>query len=243
MKELRLSKLMSQKGICSRREADRMIEKGLVRVNGKVISELGTKVPESAEIELLPHAKKWQAERVTIILHKPIGYVSTQPEKGYKQALDLILPNKQWKGSSKGRTFDPKHLRKLSVAGRLDIDSKGLLVLTQDGVIAKKIIGQDAEIEKEYLVRVEGQISRNIIERLSFGLCLDGTPLKRAKVSILEENLLKFIITEGKKRQIRRMCDQVGLKVISLKRVRIGNIRLGELPVGQWRYLNSNEKI
>lgn len=230
---------MSLRGICSRREADRMIEKGLVRVNGKVISELGTKVPENAEIELLPHAKKWQAERVTILLHKPIGYVSTQPEHGYKQAIDLIVPSRQWNGKS----FDPKHLRKLSVAGRLDIDSKGLLVLTQDGVIAKNIIGEKSDIEKEYLVRVEGAITRDIINRLSSGLCLDGIPLKPAKVSQLEENLLKFILFEGKKRQIRRMCDLVGLKVVGLKRVRIGKVRLGDLPVGQWRYLRKDEKF
>lgn len=239
MNELRLSKLMSQRGICSRREADRMIDKGLVRVNGKVISELGTKVPDDADIELLPHAKKWQAERVTILLHKPIGYVSTQPEKGYKEAINLIIPGKQWKGKS----FDPKNLIKLSVAGRLDIDSKGLLVLTQDGVIAKKLIGQDSEIEKEYLVRVEGEITRDTINRLTSGLCLDGAPLKQAKVSQLEENLLKIILVEGKKRQIRRMCDLVGLKVVGLKRVRIGKVRLGDLPLGQWRYLRKDEKF
>ncbi|ADI38492.1 Ribosomal large subunit pseudouridine synthase F [Waddlia chondrophila 2032/99] len=239
MNELRLSKLMSLRGICSRREADRMIEKGLVRANGKVISELGTKVPENAEIELLPHAKKWQAEKVTIILNKPIGYVSTQPEKGYKQALDLITPERQWNSKS----FDPKHLRKLSVAGRLDIDSKGILILTQDGVIAKKIIGNESEIEKEYLVRVDGAVTPGIIKRLSFGLVLDNTPLKKANIQQLDEHLMKFTLIEGKKRQIRRMCELVGLKVVDLKRVRIGKIRLGDLPTGYWRYLKKSETI
>lgn len=239
MNELRLSKLMSLRGICSRREADRMIEKGLVRANGKVISELGTKVPENAEIQLLPHAKKWQAEKVSIILHKPIGYVSTQPEKGYKQALDLITPDRQWNG----KTFDPKHLRKLSVAGRLDIDSKGLLILTQDGVIAKKIIGEKSEVEKEYIVRVDGAVTPGIIKRLSYGLVLDGEPLKKANIQQLDEHLMKFILVEGKKRQIRRMCDLVGLKVVDLKRVRVGKIRLGDLPAGKWRYLKKGEFI
>ncbi len=239
MNELRLSKLMSLRGICSRREADRMIEKGLVRANGKVISELGTKVPEDAQIELLPHAKKWQAEKVTIILHKPIGYVSTQPEKGYKQALDLITPERQWNG----RSFDQKHLRKLSPAGRLDIDSKGLLVLTQDGVIAKKLIGQTSEIEKEYIVRVDGAVTPAAVSRLSFGLSLDGEPLERAQIERLDENLMKFTLLEGKKRQIRRMCELVGLKVVDLKRVRIGKIRLGDLPSGKWRYLKNNESF
>ncbi len=236
---VRLSKLMSERGICSRREADRFIERGQVRVDGKVISTLGTKVNTDALIELLPQAKKRQAEKITIILNKPIGYVSTQPEKGYRPAIDLVTPRNQWKG----KKFDPLMLRKLAVSGRLDIDSKGLLVLTQDGVIAKQLIGENSTLEKEYIVRVEGQITKDTLKRLRFGLNLDGAPLKRAEVDQLEENLLRMVLHEGRKRQIRRMCEMVGLKVVGLKRVRIGRIRLGDLPNGHWRYLRKDEKF
>ncbi len=239
MNLVRLSKLMSERGICSRREADRMIERKLVRVNGKIVSELGTKVPKDAKIELLPTAKKWQAEKVTILLHKPVGYVSTQPEKGYRHALELIIPQRQWKGGS----FCESHLRKLSAAGRLDIDSKGLLVLTQDGVVAKQLLGENSSIEKQYLVRVEGNLTQDCIKRLRFGLNLDGCALKPVIVKQQEENLLNIILKEGKKRQIRRMCQMVGLKVVGLKRVRIGGVRLGDLPMGKWRYLQKHEKF
>jgi 23S rRNA pseudouridine2604 synthase len=237
MTQLRLSKLMSEKGICSRREADRFIERGLVRVDGEIVSELGTKVSHHSVIELLPQAKKRQAGKVTIILNKPIGYVSTQPEKGYRPAIDLIVPSRQWKGSS----FDPSHLIKLSVAGRLDIDSKGLLILTQDGVIAKALIGENTDIEKEYLVRIEGAVTPESLQRLKHGLSIEGKSLKRAQVNRLEDNILRIVLSEGKKRQIRKMCEMVGLKVVGLKRVRVGGVRLGDLPEGKWRYLKKSE--
>ena len=117
----------------------------------------------------------------------------------------------------------------------------GLLVLTQDGRIAKVLIGENNSIEKEYLVRIDGQATQEKLDRLSHGLSLDDKPLKPANISRLNEDQLKFILTEGRKRQIRRMCDQVELKVTGLKRVRIGKIRLGKLPEGQWRYLGKNE--
>lgn len=230
---------MSERGICSRREADRFIERGQVRVDGKVILELGTKVAADVVVELLPQAKKRQAEKITIILNKPIGFVSTQPEKGYRPAIDLIVPRNQWKG----KRFDHSFLRKLAVAGRLDIDAKGLLVLTQDGVIAKQLIGETSFLEKEFIVRVEGQITKDAINRLRFGLNLEGGPLKRAEVNQVEENLLCMVLHEGRKRQIHRMCEMVGLKVTGLKRVRIGGIRLGDLPDGHWRYLRKDEKF
>ncbi len=232
MSQIRISKLLSERGICSRREADRYIEQGQVCVNGEVISELGSKCPEDAHIELLSSAKRAQEKKVTILLHKPVGYVSTQPEKGYSEALELITPENQVGAGE----FHFSHLKKLAVVGRLDIDSKGLLLLTQDGTLAKKIIGPESNVEKEYLVRVEGRITHERLESLRFGLFLDEKPLKRAKVDEIQPGLLKFILTEGKKRQIRRMCDIVGLDVTSLKRVRVDDIRLGDLPMGKWCY-------
>jgi 23S rRNA pseudouridine2604 synthase len=131
----------------------------------------------------------------------------------------------------------------LAPAGRLDIDSVGLIVFTQDGRIAKQLIGQDSQIEKEYLVRVEGTLSAEGLEKLNFGLSLDGQPLKRAKVSWQNEDQLRFALREGKKRQIRRMCELVGLKVTGLKRIRIGSVVLGKLAEGQWRYLRADERF
>jgi 23S rRNA pseudouridine2604 synthase len=125
----------------------------------------------------------------------------------------------------------------------LDIDSTGLLVLTQDGRIAKLLIGENSPIEKEYLVRVEGALSYEDLDRLKHGLSLDGVALKPAQVSWQNEDQLRFVLREGRKRQIRRMCEMVGLKVIGLKRVRIGRISLGPLPPGQWRFLRPEEQF
>jgi 23S rRNA pseudouridine2604 synthase len=123
----------------------------------------------------------------------------------------------------------------------LDIDSTGLLVLTQDGRVAKQLIGEDSEVEKEYLVRVEGTLSAEALASLIHGLALDGEPLKPARVKWQNEDQLNFVLTEGKKRQIRRMCELVGLKVVGLKRIRIGKVKLGDLPMGKWRYLRDDE--
>lgn len=235
----RLSKILSERGICSRREADTYIEAGLISVDGSIVSTLGTKVSIDADIELLPRALEKQQSKVTILLNKPIGCVSTQPEKGYRPAIDLIIPDNQVKGG----TFHPSHLHKLSVVGRLDIDSKGLLVFTQDGALAKSLIGPESEMEKEYLVRVEGHITHEGLEEIRSGLDLDGKSLKPVKLDILEPQLLRMILIEGKKRQIRRMCEYVGLRVVYLKRVRIGGVRLEDLPEGKWRYLRADESF
>jgi len=240
---VRLSKLMSERGLCSRREADEWIEHGWVRVNGVVKAVLGTRVPEDAIIEIDPAARRVQAERVTFLLHKPVGYVSGQAEDGYKPASALIVPERRWPEDSVRRSLAPAHFRGLAPAGRLDIDSTGLLVLTQDGRIAKQLIGGDSKIEKEYLVRVEGKLSDEGLEKLRHGLSLDDVPLKPAKVSWQNEDQLRFALREGRKRQIRRMCEAVGLRVLGLKRIRIGSVVLGKLPMGQWRYLRPDEKF
>jgi 23S rRNA pseudouridine2604 synthase len=239
---MRLSKLMAQKGLCSRREADEFIERGWVRVNGEILNQLGSKVSEDALVELEPQALRRTSQLITVLLNKPVGYVSTQPEHNYPEALDLIT-NENRDPQFKGWPLRPEQRRRLSAAGRLDIDSSGLLVLTQSGVVAKTIIGEQSEIEKEYLVRVQGQLSAGGIELLRHGLSLDGVKLKPAKVEWLNEDQLQFILREGRKRQIRRMCEQVELEVTGLKRVRIGNVKLGPLQVGHWRYLRDDESF
>jgi 23S rRNA pseudouridine2604 synthase len=244
---LRLSKRMSELGLCSRREADEWIARGWVRVDGKVVSELGTKILPTQRITVERQAAAEQSKRVTILINKPVGYVSGQAEDGYKPAVALVKPETRWNDDKSPTQFHPTQLRSLVPAGRLDIDSVGLLVLTQDGRIAKQLIGEDTSIEKEYLVRVQytkpGKLPETDLKRLNHGLTLDGKKLLPAKVTWQNEDQLRFILREGKKRQIRRMCEMVGLKVTGLKRVRIGRVKLGELPVGQWRYLREDEQF
>ena len=240
---IRLSKLMSERGLCSRREADTYIERGWVWVDGARVSELGTKVAPDCAIRLDPLANKQQQQRVTLLLNKPVGYVSGQPEPGYKPAVILIRPETLWQDGRAGQAFHPVHLKGLAPAGRLDIDSTGLLVLTQDGRVAKQLIGDHSEIEKEYLVRVNGRLSTAQLALLNHGLSLDGQRLRPAQVAWQNSDQLRFILKEGRKRQIRRMCELVGLKVTGLKRVRIGGIHLGDLPSGQWRYLRDDERF
>jgi 23S rRNA pseudouridine2604 synthase len=184
---------------------------------------------------------------VTILLHKPLGYVSGQPEDGHAPAAALVTAANRWGADPARIAFHPGHLRGLAPAGRLDIDSTGLLVLTQDGRVAKALVGDDSAIEKEYLVRVEyageGRLPDADLERLRHGLELDGRPLAPARVSWANDDQLRFVLREGRKRQIRRMCEAVGLKVLGLKRIRIGRVPLGKLPPGQWRYLGPFERF
>lgn len=237
---IRLSKHMAQLNLCSRREADEYIEKGWVLVNGKP-AVLGQKVCATDKIELLPQAQQNIHNKITVILHKPVGYVSSQPEKNYLSALSLITADNFYSPNNEPMPKLP--LKGLAPAGRLDIDSTGLLLLTQNGVLAKKIIGEESLIKKEYLVRIQGKLDEQGLKLLNFGLSLDGKKLKPAIVTRQNEQQLKFILQEGKKRQIRRMCALVGVKVIGLKRVRIGKIKLADLPLGKWRVLKDNEQI
>lgn len=239
---VRVSKLLAERGLCSRREADAYITRGLVFVNGVRVTELGTRAALDAEIRLAPEAKRSQARQVTILLHKPVGFVSGQPEPGYEPAVALIRAENHWRQAGEPE-FDPRHLKGLAPAGRLDIDSTGLLVLTQDGRIARQLIGEDSDVEKEYLVRVEGLLTPGGLALLRHGLVLDGKPLRPARVEWLNADQLRFVLREGKKRQIRRMCERVGLKVVGLKRVRMGRVRLGDLPLGCWRYLREGERF
>ncbi len=252
---VRLNKRMAELGLCSRREADAWIEQGWVRVNGQVAG-MGMQVGLGDRISVDPAAQDRQQQQVTILLHKPVGYVSGQAEDGHQPAVTLVQARNHWQGDPSHTRFSPAQLRGLAPAGRLDIDSVGLLVLTQDGRVARQLIGEDSDIEKEYLVRVvwqgpQGEVSQNVqavypreqLARLRHGLSLDGKPLKPAQVDWQNPEQLRFVLKEGKKRQIRRMCEQVGLKVVGLKRIRMGRVTLGQLPAGQWRYLAPHERF
>ena len=237
---IRISKYLADKGLCSRREADHYIEKGWVTVNGVRVT-LGQRILPTDKVQLARQATVAQESRVTIIINKPMGFVSGQAEDGYEPAVSLVTAENQWDEAEFQQEFNFKHLRGLAPAGRLDIDSVGLLVLTQDGRVAKQLIGEDSDVDKEYLVRVEGELIENGLALLNHGLELDGVPLRPAQVSWQNDEQLMFVLREGKKRQIRRMCELVGLKVVGLKRVRIGNITLGHLPTGKWRYVSPDE--
>jgi 23S rRNA pseudouridine2604 synthase len=250
--QMRLSKRMSELGLCSRREADEWIENGWVRVDGHRVDTLGAKVTPSQHIEVLHNARAAQAKQVTIVVHKPVGYVSNQPEGDYPPAVVLVTPENRWSGDAAPLRFSATHLRSLAPAGRLDIDSTGLLILTQDGRIAKQLIGEHSDIDKEYLVRVRyGDVEQNVdqqfpahqLELLRYGLSLDDVQLKPAQVTWQNGEQLRFVLREGRKRQIRRMCELVGLEVLGLKRVRMGDVTLGALPPGQWRYLQPGESF
>ena len=247
----RLNKRMAELGLCSRREADDWIARGWVRVDG-ALAVMGLQVSTEARIEVDPRARGQQQQQVTILLNKPIGYVSGQAEDGYQPAVVLVQPRNHWAGDVSRLRFGPQQLKGLAPAGRLDIDSTGLLVLTQDGRVARQLIGEDSGVEKEYLVRVSyGSVASDVqhafppaqLARLRHGLSLDGRALKPAQVEWQNPEQLRFVLTEGRKRQIRRMCELVGLKVVGLKRVRIGRVVLGQLPMGQWRYFEAHERF
>lgn len=244
---MRLSKRMSELGLASRREADEWIAKGWVRVDGSVVSELGSRVVAGQHISIDAKARRQQAQRVTVLINKPVGYVSGQAEDGYEPALVLVTAPNQWREDRSGIRFLREHLRSLVPAGRLDIDSVGLLVLTQDGRIAKQLIGENSDVEKEYLVRAQTADGAGLPEQalalLRHGLELDDEPLRPAQVEWVNDDQLRFVLRQGKKRQIRRMCEAVGLQVLGLKRVRIGSVMLGDLPAGQWRYLRGDESF
>jgi 23S rRNA pseudouridine2604 synthase len=287
---LRLNKRMAELGLASRREADDWIAKGWVKVNGRV-AEMGMQVAPDVKIEIDKQAQGQQAKQVTVLINKPLGLVSGQAEDGHEPAITLVQPQNRWADDNARFFFHPSQLKSLVPAGRLDIDSTGLLVLTQDGRVARQLIGEDALMEKEYLVRViytgvintaaassaaathaarpvaratpnrpapptqlsriddDDPVSQDVqsvfppeqLALLRHGLRLDGQPLKPARVEWQNPEQLRFVLTEGKKRQIRRMCELVGLKVVGLKRVRVGRVMLGNLPLGQWRYLAPHE--
>lgn len=233
----RVNRWLAQSGVCSRREAEALIAQGLVSIDGAAVMDAGHKIAPGQTLTLADAAGA-ALGAVTVILNKPVGYVSSQPEPGQTPAARLLTPQNLW-----GRPADvPARDASLPPVGRLDMDSRGLLILSTDGVIAKAVIGPQSDLEKEYLVRVLGDISEARLARLRHGLSLDGRALKAARITLAGEGRLRFILKEGRNRQIRRMCDLVGLKVTDLYRLRIGPLKIGDLPEGKWRHLTAAER-
>jgi 23S rRNA pseudouridine2604 synthase len=231
----RVNKWLGQSGVCSRREAESLIERGLVSIDGEVVQDTGRKILPGQTLTLADG----DAPPLSVVLHKPMGIVSAQPEQGQVPAVRLLTAA-ALEGDS---PYIPDRDTRLAPLGRLDMDSRGLLLLSEDGVLAKAIIGPESDLEKEYLVTVTGKITPEKIARLCHGLTMDGRQLKPAKVSVVQGQELRFILKEGRNRQIRRMCELVGLHVMDLVRIRIGSLRLGDLPEGKWRALGEAERV
>ena len=230
----RINKWLAQSGVCSRREAEAAIADGLVSIDGERVEDPGRKILPGQTLTL---ESRGQAA-LSVILNKPVGVVSAQPEAGQVPAVRL-LTRQALVGDS---PQIPGRDTRLAPLGRLDMDSHGLLLLSDDGVLAKAVIGPESELDKEYLVRVRGEIAEATLARLRHGLSLDGRQLRPARVTLAGEQRLRFILKEGRNRQIRRMCELVGLTVTDLYRIRIGPLKLGDLPEGRWRALTPAER-
>ena len=234
----RVNRWLAQSGVCSRREAEDLISRGLVSIDGEQVSDLGRKIEAGQTLVLADPSGGPARTSLSVVLNKPVGVVSAQPEKGQVPAVRLLTAA-ALVGESPAI---PGRDTSLAPLGRLDMDSHGLLILSEDGVLAKAVIGPESQLDKEYLVRVTGPVTEAKLARLRHGLSLDGRQLKPARVSPAGEQRLRFILTEGRNRQIRRMCELVDLAVIDLFRIRIGPLRLGDLPEGRWRALTSGER-
>src|SRR5436190_6433386 len=231
----RVNRWLAQSGVCSRREAEAFIADGLVSIDGERVEDAGRKILPGQTLTL---ADRGGDGPFTAVLNKPPGFVSGQPEPGYTPAVRL-LTREALVGES---DVIPQARMSLPPLGRLDMDSRGLLIFSDDGVLAKAVIGPQSELDKEYVVRVRGQIDDRRLGLLRHGLELDGRQLKPAKVTPIADQTLRFVLTEGRNRQIRRMCDMVGLAVADLLRVRIGPLHLGDLAEGRWRRLTAGER-
>lgn len=234
---IRVNKWLAQSGVCSRREADELIATGAVLIDGARVSDAGRKIAAGQTLVLNDRAELGLEAQISVMIHKPVGVVSAQPDPGQTPAARLLTSERQ-----AGSGSVPSSRASLPPLGRLDQDSRGLLLLSEDGVLAKAIIGPVSEVDKEYVVTVAGKVTREKLQKLRHGLELDGRRLKPAKVTLQDVQVLRFVLNEGRNRQIRRMCELVDLEVTDLIRVRIGSLLLGDLPEGKWRHLTAQER-
>lgn len=234
----RVNRWLAQSGVCSRREADALIAQGLVSIDGERIEDAGRKIQPGQTLTLADRAEAKLESALTVVIHKPVGIVSSQPEGDQVPAVRLLKRESLWGRSD----VIPGFRNKLAPVGRLDMDSRGLLILSEDGVVAKAVIGPESQLDKEYVVLVRGEITDRKLTLLRHGLELDGRKLKPARVTRLEGQTLVFVLKEGRNRQIRRMCELVELEVVDLFRIRIGPLQLGKLPEGMWRPLTAEER-
>ena len=223
----RLQKLIARAGICSRREAEKLILAGRVSVDGKIVRELGQKAEINQNIRVDGKILHFDTEKIYIMLNKPRGYVSTvHDERGRKTIINLL------NDSISERIFP---------IGRLDLNTEGLILLTNDGDLTNALIHPRFEVEKTYIAKISGEITEKKLDLLRNGIELDDGLTAPAKVHLLEENLVEITIHEGKNRQIRRMFSAIGCDVKKLRRIRFAGLKLENLPVGHFRALTSAE--
>lgn len=234
MEEIRLQKYLAEAGIVSRRKSEELIIAGKIKVNSKVITELGTKInPEKDKIEYEGKLIKIQNEKIYILLNKPIGYVTTAKDQfGRESVLDLV-----------------KVKQRIVPVGRLDMYTSGALILTNDGDFVYQVTHPKHEINKTYAVTIKGIVQKEAIEILKRGVKIDDYITSPAKVKILKtdeeknQTRLEITIHEGRNRQVRKMCEAVGHKVLALHRSKIAGIEVKDLPLGKWRYLRKEEVV
>ncbi|MCP4020314.1 MAG: rRNA pseudouridine synthase [Desulfobacteraceae bacterium] len=224
---LRLQKYLAHAGVCSRRKAEEHILNGRIKVNGSIVAELGTKVSPGKDIVLFDNQKivlKETAPKIYIILNKPKGYITSCSQKKSKIILDLIDISER-----------------IYPVGRLDKDSTGLVILTNDGPLHNRLSHPSFSHEKEYIVKTANPVKEADLKRLAKGVDIDGIKTRKAQVKQLEKNQFKIILKEGRNRQIRKMVGKINNRIVHLKRIRMANIRLGNLKEGTWRYLTKKE--
>lgn len=234
----RVNKWLAQAGVCSRREAEALIADGLVSIDGETVEDVGRKILPGQTLVLADRATDKLDSSLTIMIHKPVGIVSSQPDPGQIPAVRLLKRETLWAHEA----IIPNFSNRLAPVGRLDMDSRGLLILSEDGVVAKAVIGPQSELEKEYRVAIMGEITEEKLELMRFGLELDGRELRPAHVEVISDQRLRVILQEGRNRQIRRMCELLEWKVVDLFRVRVGSLTLGDMPEGYWRPLTAEER-
>jgi pseudouridine synthase len=224
---MRLQKYIADCGLASRRKAEELIRAGKVKVNGQIITQLGTKIdPAKDKVFVDGKLLKPKADKIYIKLNKPRGYYSScVSQRGERTVLDLVKNVKE----------------RLYPVGRLDVASEGLMILTNDGELANRLMHPRYEHEKEYIINVECRITNDELMKLQSGIVIDGEKTRPAKIALIGQKEFRIILKEGKKRQIRKMVEAVGNRVVQLKRIRIKNIHLGELGPGQFKFLSPNE--
>lgn len=219
----RINKFISETGVCSRREADKLIEQGRVSING-VKAEMGSKVFPHEDVRIDGKPLRQKEQKIYMALNKPVGITCTTESKVKGNIVDFV-----------------GHEKRIFPIGRLDKDSQGLILMTNDGDIVNKILRSGNNHEKEYIVTVDKPITREFVSAMSNGVKILGTITKKCIVTKESNYVFRIILTQGLNRQIRRMCECLGYKVKKLERIRIMNITLENLPLGKWRYLTNTE--
>lgn len=222
----RLNKYIASCGICSRRKADELIEAGKVKVNDQIVTNLGMQVSDTDVVKVEDKVISKEEKKVYIVLNKPKGYVTTNNEQfNRKSVIDLIHEDVR-----------------VYPVGRLDMYTEGLLILTNDGEFSNKLMHPRNKIEKTYVVTTDTNVTKEQIENLKNGVDIGDYFTKPAKVKIVGNDKVEIIISEGKNRQVRRMCESVGINLLNLRRTKVGKIDLGTLQTGKYRYLTEEEK-